>query len=651
MNRLSQERSAYLQHARGQGIDWYPWSDEAFERARKENKPVFLSSGAVWCHWCHVMARESFENDDVARLLNEHFVSIKLDRDERPDVDRRYQQAVAAMGFGGGWPLSIFLTPDRKPFYGGTYFPLEESFGRPGFKAILKTISDLYRDKKEEIFSHSDRLLEALKHEQVPAGELRESLVSEGVLLIIPGYDRRNGGFGQAPKFPMSGALEFLINRYFLSKEQHLRDMVVNTLTAMAKGGIYDHLGGGFHRYSTDQGWIIPHFEKMADDNAWLLRNYTDAYAVFHEPYFRDVAQGIIDFFLTDLSDPEGGFYASQDADVTPTDEGGYFTWTDDDFKAVLNEREYEVLSRYLFHQRGVMHHDPTRKVLFVERSMEEVAREAGIDLETVAGIVAKGRRMLLEFRSGRVKPFVDRAMYTSLNGLAISAFFKAHMTLGIEEAKQFALKSIERVMAINVAGGELQHREGIRALLDDYIFFSDALVCAYEATGDPIHLERAKGFMDVCLERFQDKEGGGFFDTDGEVIGMRLKGIEDIPHPSANALAIPLLLKLAFICGEDRYRAHAVRALETFSPYGQSHGIHGSYYFCAVDCYFNLMELTVNALPESDLGRAVLSGFYPYKVVRYGDERGNVIVCRRGVCHEPAETIESLKKLLDSPP
>ncbi len=649
VNRLGSEKSAYLQHAKDQKIDWYPWGDEAFERAEREDKPVFLSSGAVWCHWCHVMARESFEDDEVAKLLNERFVSIKLDRDERPDIDRRYQQAVAAMGFGGGWPLSIFLTSHRKPFYGGTYFPLEEGFGRPGFKAILATISNLYREKREEVLRHSDTLLEALKPEHIPAGELKEALIDEGVKLIISGYDRRWGGFGQAPKFPMSGALEFLINRYFLCKDEYCRDVAVSTLRAMAKGGIHDHLGGGFHRYSTDQEWILPHFEKMTDDNAWLLRNYTDGCVVFGEPSFKDVAQGIVSFFLAELSDPEGGFYASQDADVTPADEGGFFTWTDADFEAVLDKGEYGVLSSYLFHPRGSMHHDPAKKVLFVERPVEEIARDREMDLDAAAAMIRAGKKKLLESRSGRQKPFVDKAIYTSLNGLAISAFLKAYMALGIEEGKDFALKSIKRIMAINVAEGELLHTEGIRALLDDYIFLSDALLAAYEATGDSLHLKRATKLMDTCLERFWDREGGGFFDTDKEVLGMRLKGIEDIPHPSANSLAVQVLLKLAFMGGDEKYRDYARKSLEAFAAYGRTYGIHGGYYFCALDSYFSIMEFTLNASPQSDLVKAALSSFYPYKAVRYGDDRGNVVLCRRNVCYEPLETAGGLKDLLDS--
>ncbi len=647
MNRLARERSAYLQHAKEQAIDWYPWSEEAFEKAGRESKPVFLSSGAQWCHWCHVMARESFEDEEVARLLNEHFISIKLDRDERPDVDRRYQQVTAVMGHGGGWPLSIFLTPEKKPFFGGTYFPPEAGFGRPGFKDILRTVSRLYREKKDEIDAYGAELVEMLKPGPSPAGKADESMVHSCVRQILVEYDGKYGGFGTAPKFPMSGALELLINRFFLTKEERLGDAVKKTLFNMAKGGIHDHLGGGFHRYSTDQEWLIPHFEKMADDNAWLLRNYTDAYAVFGEPRFREVAEGILHFFRTDLSDPSGGFYASQDADVSPEDEGGYFTWTDGDFKAVLDETGYAVLSAYFLHGKGAMHHDASKKVLFTAFPAEEIAKRLGMELRTVEGIIGEGKRKLLEARRRRQRPFVDTALYTSLNGLVISAFLKAYRALGIEEARDFALASIDRIRALNVSGGRLLHSEGVDALLDDYIFFSDALVAAYEVTGRTDYLEQGRMFMDACITRFRDESGSGFYDTEDEVIGMRLKSIEDMPHPSANALAIPVLNRLSFACGDERYRTLAREALDAFSLRAQPIGLHSAYYFCALDGYFNLSELTCNLLPGSDLARGALSVFCPYEAIRYGEDRGYIIPCRRGTCFEPVTGVEALKESL----
>jgi len=321
MNNLAHEQSAYLRHAANQKIDWQPWSDEAFDKAKQENKPVFLSTGAVWCHWCHVMATESFEDEETARLMNALFISIKLDRDERPDIDRRYQQAVAAMGGGSGWPLSVFLTPDKEPFYGGTYFPPEDRQGRPGFKKVLVAAHDFFRTRNDDMRAYSRRVMEALKPEALQPGTINESMVFDAEQAMVVLADRINGGFGKAPKFPMPGALEFLIRRAALNPGSEAATVARTMLTAMASGGFHDHLGGGFHRYSVDEAWIIPHFEKMADDNAGLLRNYTDGYAVFKDEHFREVALGIIAFTRDVLSDSDGGFYASQDADVTPADE------------------------------------------------------------------------------------------------------------------------------------------------------------------------------------------------------------------------------------------------------------------------------------------------------------------------------------------
>ena len=431
MNRLSAEKSPYLRHAASQEIDWYPWGEEAFERAEREGKPVFLSSGAVWCHWCHVMAKECFENEEITKLLNENFISIKIDRDERPDIDRRYQRAVSAMGSAGGWPLNVFLTPDKKPFFAGTYFPPEDSFGRPGFKRVLKAVAGLYQSKKGELAEYGRELVTSLKQKPTLEGRINKSMIEQGITSIISQFDPQNGGFGSAPKFPMCGALEFLINTYFFTGNELTGLAVKKTLESMAKGGIYDQIGGGFHRYSVDATWIIPHFEKMADDNAWLLRNYVDAYSLFGNELFRDVALGVIRYTRDVLSDPEGGFYTSQDADVVPEDEGGYFIWTEEDFRRVLDAEEYKFLSAHLLNDRGAMHHDESKKVLFVSMDAGQIAEKMGIAEEMVSGTIELGKKKLIEERNRRAAPFIDRTFYTSLNGMLISAYLRAFRVLG----------------------------------------------------------------------------------------------------------------------------------------------------------------------------------------------------------------------------
>jgi uncharacterized protein YyaL (SSP411 family) len=590
MNRLANEKSAYLQHASHQKIDWHPWSEEVFEKARNEDKPVFLSSGAIWCHWCHVMAKECFEDEEVIRLLNEYYIPVKLDRDERPDIDRIYQQALAAMGVSGGWPLSIFLTCDKKPFFGGTYFPPDEGFGRPGFKAILLAISRLYKEKKDEAIGYGEQYIEFLKNQAATSGEgFDKSMLDDAEKKMLSGMDRHNGGFGSAPKFAMSGALEFLINRYLSSKDAELGNALKKTFLSMAYGGIHDQLGGGFHRYSTDAAWIIPHFEKMADDNAWLLRNYIDAYSAFGDNYFKEVAEGIIAFLRRELSHPAGGFYASQDADVTPDDEGGYFLWRDEDFKGLLTDGEYKVLSYYFLHRQGAMRHDTSKMVLHTGMGTGELAKELDMEEGKVKEILSSGKERLLNEREKRQKPVVDRVMYTSLNGMLITSFLKAYRALGDERVKKFAVMSLDRISKTNVLNGQLLHSEGVEAFLDDYANFIDALINAYEMSGDKNYLDQADLYMGQCIGKFLDKSDGGFFDTENEVIGLRLKGIEDTPHPSANSIAVMCLIKLSLMLGKDEYMRYAESALNCFASVARAMGIHCGYYFCALDAYTGL--------------------------------------------------------------
>ncbi|MCC6346555.1 MAG: thioredoxin domain-containing protein [Nitrospirales bacterium] len=647
MNRLATERSPYLRHAADQKIRWYPWCDEAFEKARQEDKPLFLSSGAVWCHWCHVMAKESFFDEEAAQILNDHFISIKLDRDERPEIDRRYQKAVSAMGAGGGWPLTVFLTPDRKPFFGGTYFPPEDVYGRPGFKKVLRAVIELYRTKRDEVSRYTDELMAFIRPGALPLGEVSTALLDTALRGMGSLFDPQNGGFGTAPKFPAPGALGFLLNRFFFAREEGVGLMVRKTLTAMAKGGFHDQLRGGFHRYSVDASWTVPHFEKMADDNAWLLRNYSDACSVFGDGYFREVARGIIAFTVAVLSDPDGGFYANQDADVTPDDEGGYFTWTEEEFRDALPAGEYEVLSLHLLHERGATHHDPSRKVLFVAAEPKEIAARTGRQEEEIREIITRGKEKLLQARDRRKAPFVDSTLYTSLNGMFITAYLKAFRVLGEEWIRDFALKSLHRTLREHRTGGVLLHTAGVKALLDDHIYLIEALHAAYEETGDTAWLTEADGLMEHCLERFWDASEGGFFDAETEVLGVRLKGMEDIPHPSANAVGIPLLLSLADATGKEKYRDYAGKALHAFAAQAGDFGVHAGSYFSAVDAYFSLLTLTVEASPGSALARAALDAFRPYKSIVYRGDTGRVIPCSRDACYEPVESPGTLRTIL----
>lgn len=478
-------------------------------------------------------------------------------------------------------------------------------------------------------------------------GETNESIINEAVTRILFQFDPHNGGFGTAPKFPMPGAIEFLMNRYVLSGNEFVGFAVKKTLESMAKSGFHDQVGGGFHRYSTDEAWIVPHFEKMADDNAWLLRNYIDGYCIFENKYFRKVSEGIIDFVRSELSDPEGGFYTSQDADITPDDEGGYFTWTDKDFIRMLTDEEYTILSLHLLHEKGCMHHDRSKKVLFISMDPEEIAKKTGMDVKAVTEIINSGKEKLLKERGKRKKPFIDKTLYTAINGMLISAYIKAFKVLKDERLKDFSLKSLERIMKKYFAHNELYHSDGVKALLDDYIHLIDAFIAAYEITGSPVYLHRADELMDICIKKFWDNNEGGFFDTEDAILGIRLKRIEDIPHPSANSLALLLLLKLHFMTAKEIYRHYAETALAIFSSRAKNMDIHSGYYFCAMDAYFHILKLTMETSPASELTETIFSNFIPYVSIVYGKDNGRIIPCLRDVCCEPIERSDRLVAFL----
>lgn len=649
MNKLAREKSAYLKHSADQKIDWYPWNEEAFRKAKQDDKPLFLSSGAVWCHWCHVMAKESFYDDEIARILNNNFINIKLDRDERPDIDRRYQMAVAVMGAGGGWPLSVFLTFDKKPFFGGTYFPPEDRFGRPGFRKVLTAVLDLYHSKRSDIAEYTDKLAAALQTEPMEPGEIQESMLDNAVESIMSEFDAQHGGFGNSPKFPMPGAIDFLLTRYVITQEESLKHAVKKTLESMAAGGFYDHLGGGFHRYSTDEAWIIPHFEKMSDDNAWLLRNYLNAYTVLGDRLYREVSEGIISFIRQVLSDPAGGFYSSQDADVTPDDEGGYFIWTDDDFRELLSPEEYEILSLYMLHEAGSMHHDRRKKVLFAAMDTGEIAEKTGRDMSEIIEVVKRGKEKLLDARKKRQTPFIDKTLYTSINGMLISVFFLAYRVLKDYSLKDFAIKSLDKIMETGLVNNELFHTRGVKAFLDDYVHIIDALIAAYEATGLTPYIRRAEVLMDACLQKLWDRDNGGFFDTEEDILEMKIKGIEDIPHPSSNALCIRLFLKLYFITKRDVYYEYAEKALKLFSTKAAKTGIHAGFYFSAVDAYYYMCSLTLETPPGSELAEAAISLYAPLTSIVYGEDTDHILPCRKDICFEPVNSPDMLKNLFYS--
>ncbi|MEO7029301.1 MAG: thioredoxin domain-containing protein, partial [Acidobacteriaceae bacterium] len=519
-NGLAKAASAYLRSARHQPIQWNEWGSEAFAQAAREDKPVLLDIGAVWCHWCHVMDRESYEDPATAAVINENFVAVKVDRDERPDVDTRYQAAVSAISGQGGWPLTAFLTPDGKPFFGGTYFPPDDRYGRPSFRRVLATMAEAFRTRREEVSESASSVMAAIEHSESfsgRSGDLRQELVGKLVESALKQFDERNGGFGSQPKFPHPGAIDLLIDsasRVGVDAER-ARTVATVTLRKMAEGGIHDQLAGGFHRYSVDERWIVPHFEKMAYDNSELLKNYVHAFQTFVEPEFARVAKGILRWMDEWLSDRErGGFYASQDADDSLDDDGDYFTWTRDEAKSALTAEEFAVAAEFLnIREIGDMHHNTEKNVLHVK----------GVPGGSQRALFEVAKRKMYAARLERKTPYVDKTIYTGWNGMCISAYLVAARGLDVPAAREFALRSLNRVLDVAwdadaglahvVAYGEgVAPSERVAGVLEDYGFLGNACVDAWEATGELRYYTVGKAIADAMIARFYDATGCGFF-------------------------------------------------------------------------------------------------------------------------------------------
>src|SRR3989449_2069554 len=449
-NRLAKETSTYLKGASHQPVDWYPWGEEAFRRAKELDRPILLDIGATWCHWCHVIDRESYEDPDLAKVINEHFVAVKVDRDERPDIDARYQQAVGAIAGQGGWPLTGFLTSDGKAFYGGTYFPPKDTHGRPGFRRVLLAMAEYYRTNRADTLREADALHQALaegRKSLVEEGVANQAMLKESADSLRGQFDPVNGGISGQQKFPHPGTMEWVMARYRRTREEGLRTIVTRTLTSMARGGVYDQVGGGFHRDSTDPRGIVPHFEKMLYDNAGLLADYVHAWQLTRDPLPRETPEGILSWAEEGLSDRQrGGYFASQDADVGLDDDGDYFTWTSDELKAAVTADEARVLALHFeVGDRGEMHHNPKKNVLFVDQEPEAIAKALHLSADRVRTLITSGMEKLKAAREKRPMPAVDRTIFASWNGMMIAAVFEAAMAFCREGVPGVALKSLGR--------------------------------------------------------------------------------------------------------------------------------------------------------------------------------------------------------------
>ena len=634
-NRLKDSASPYLRSAAHQPIDWHEWGDAAFVRAKSEDKPILLDIGAVWCHWCHVIDRESYENVEIAKIINDHFVPVKVDRDERPDVDSRYQSAISSISGQGGWPLTGFLLPDGKPFFGGTYFPPEDQMGRPGFRRVLLAVADSYRNRRDELARAANSLSEAVAQAEAFTGARAEfdlGVVDAQIQSITQLFDIKNGGFGRSPKFPHASAIDLLLERYQQTKEKHLLAMAETTLEKMARGGVYDQLAGGFHRYSVDERWLVPHFEKMSYDNSALLKNYLHASQISDNWRLRETAESIVAWVNDTLSDrPDGGFYASQDADYSLDDDGDYFTWTLEEVRAELSPEEARAIELlYDVEAHGEMHHNPAKNVLWEARKLEEIASTLKIDWDEASKLALTAKQKMLEARRKRPTPFVDKTMYVAWNAMFVSAYFEANRILSDSSylgCKEFALKTLDRMLreAWTESRG-FAHRIGGPALegsLDDQVFSVLALLDAYEATLDPRYFSAAQRTMDLAIARYGDSENGGFFDRPCDAAPMgglevRRKPFQDSPTPGANSVAAIALIRMHAFTGDDRYRSFAKKTLEAFAGVAPQYGLFAATYGLAATLFTRHPIQVVITGPADDPAAQALENA-AHRVFRFG--------------------------------
>ena len=576
-NRLAKESSPYLLQHADNPVDWHPWGAEAFDEARRRDVPVLLSIGYSACHWCHVMERESFEDSTTAKLMNESFVNIKVDREERPDIDSVYMKAVQALTGQGGWPLTAFLTSDGEPFFGGTYFPPEPRPNMPSFRQILQSIRGAYEERREEVVRNAGELKALLEKSVAERAEgpvdrdggaiAGSDLLDHSFRFLTSRFDPTNGGFGGAPKFPQPVTLEFALRVHQRTGEPEALELVTRTLHAMARGGIYDQLAGGFHRYSVDARWLVPHFEKMLYDNALLGRLYLNAHQVTGDPELRRVAEGTLDHLLTDMRAPEGGFYSALDAD-SEGEEGTFYVWTQQQVRELLDKgvadlfmRCYDVSEHGNFEGSNILH---------VAHDLSAVAKREGMDLEALQELLHGARLVLLEARNLREPPFRDEKVLASWNGMAIRALAEAGGALNQPRFREAAVSGLDFVLGSMREGDRLRrsYKSGtarIDAFLEDYAAVGNAILTVYEATLEPRWLDEAAWVTERVVELFWTDKDGVFHDApkDGEVLAVRARDLMDNATPSGNSLAVELLMRSAHLFGEESHRDIAHRVLE----------------------------------------------------------------------------------------
>ena len=684
-NRLKHETSPYLlQHAHNP-VDWYPWGKEAFEQARSEDRPIFLSIGYSACHWCHVMERESFEDETIASVMNQFFVNVKVDREERPDVDEIYMNAVQMMTGAGGWPMSVFLTPDGTPFYGGTYFPPESRYGRPGFPDVLRSVARHYRENPDRVGEAAERLMAGLKRLtdlKNRDGDLTDGLFANGYSQIARNFDSENGGFGSQPKFPGTMNLSVFLREFERTGNRNALDMVLLTLRKMANGGIYDHLGGGFHRYSVDHRWLVPHFEKMLYDNALLTVLYLEAFQFTGEPLFQRIVQETLSYVIREMTDPQGGFYSTQDAD-SEGEEGKFFVWDPEEVHALLGEEDGRLFCRQ-YDVRPEGNFEQGKSILNIPVEPPELARFLDVDPARLETAARRGREIMAAVREDRVKPERDEKIQVSWNGLMISAFARAYQVLGSPEYLETAREAAGFVLQhMRTESGRLMHtyKSGRARFLgyhDDYAFFCNGLLDLYEASFDPDWLEAAETLTETMLDEFWDPEESGFFFTgkSNEALIVRSKNPYDNATPSGNSMAVMTLMRLGTILDRPELWKKAEQTLKLFEPMLREMPSGFGQMLCGLD-FFDRRPVEVVLVGESDdaatrnLMKAAYRRLPSNRVIVHADParredlsrripllsdktaaggRPTAYVCKDSVCSAPVTTVAQLDALLRDP-
>jgi uncharacterized protein len=670
-NHLISEKSPYLQQHAHNPVEWYPWGQAAFDKARMEDKPIFLSVGYSTCHWCHVMERESFESEELAALLNRWFVPVKVDREERPDVDRVYMTFVQASTGSGGWPMSVFLTPDLKPFFGGTYFPPDNRYGRPGFGAILQRIAEAWRTDRERILQSSGDVVAQLSQYAGASGPSigipDKTALDSAFQHFRRMYDSAHGGFGSAPKFPRPVVFNFLLRYYASSHRQEALEMTLDTLRAMANGGMHDQLGGGFHRYSVDERWFVPHFEKMLYDQAQLAISYLESFQITHDPFYAKIARSTLDYVLRDMTHPDGGFYSAEDADsvIDPANpkekgEGAFYIWTAEELAPYP-----KIVSVYGVERNGNVPDDPHgeftgKNILYLREPLDD-ATEAELQPAKTA---------LLAIRSKRVRPHLDDKILTAWNGLMISAFAKAAEVLDepryLEAAERAANFILTRMYDAQSRLLQRRFRDGDAAIdgfLDDYAFFIGALLDLYEADFDARHIETAVQLTGKMRELFEDTTEGAFFSTaagDRNLV-LRMKDDYDGAEPSGNAVALLDLLKLAHFTDREEFRESAERTLRALGSKVAQQAVAVPQMLVGLDYYLAARREVVLAGEASELLRHLRSRFLPHTItLRAGapffpasagmheiDGKPAAYVCQDYTCQLPTSEVSKLDELL----